>query len=137
MKPIEKKSFEKYIEECISKFQYCDFCPPVDNHDLASRFAEILYKENSYWDEFKPEDKCPRWVFIQFKTFANSSRLILGMNFANNKITFTLTETVASCALKDQKNHTEINLFDIWLDHNNLFQKFLSVATNGITRSNS
>ncbi|MEO8400749.1 MAG: hypothetical protein ABI597_02995 [Gammaproteobacteria bacterium] len=104
MNLTENKSFEKYIEECISKFNYGDFSPPVDNHDLASRFAEILYKENAYWDEFKPEDKWPRWVFIQFRSFTKSSRQILGMNFTNNKITFTLTETLANHALSDQNN---------------------------------
>jgi hypothetical protein len=88
MNLITNKSLEKYIEECMSQFDYSDFSPPIDNHKLASKFAEILYKENAYWEECKPEDKWPRWVFIQFKSFTNSSRQILGLNFANNKITF-------------------------------------------------
>ena len=113
MNLTENKSLEKYIEECISKFDYSDFSPPVDNHNLASKFAEILYRENVYWEKFKSEDKWPRWVFIQFKSFTNSSRLILGLNFANNKITFTLTETLANHALTEQKNQTEINLVEV------------------------
>ncbi len=110
--------------------------PPIDNHSLTSKFAEILYKENAYWEEYKLEDKWPKWIFIQFKSFTNSSRQILGLNFTNNKITFTLTDTIDNHALTKQSNRSEISLFDVWLDHSKLFQKFLAIAIDSIIKSN-
>lgn len=137
MTDIINKSLEKYVEECISQFVYSDFSPPVDNHKLASKFSEILNRENVYWEEYKPEDTWPKWVFIQFKSFTNTSTHILGLNFDKNKITFTLTDRIDNKALTEQKNRTEINLFDIWLDHNKLFQKLFTIVREGISKSNS
>ena len=133
---VTNKSLERYMEECISHFSYSDFSPPVNNHKLVSKFAEIFYKENAYWEECKPEDEWQKWVFIQFKSFTNISRQILGLNFFNNKIAFTLTDRIDNDALREQSNRSEINLFDVWFDHNTLFQKLLAAVKDGIGKSN-
>jgi hypothetical protein len=36
----------------------------------------MLNRENVYWEEYNPEDTWPKWVFIQFKSFTNSSPMI-------------------------------------------------------------
>lgn len=137
METITNKSLERYVEECVSNFNYSDFSPPIAHHELILKFYEILNKENAYWEEFKPEDKWPQWIFIQFKSHTSSPHILLGLNFANNRIAGVLTQSLTHQALIDPNNRAEINLVDIWLDHNKLFQFLYPIIKEGIQQSNS
>jgi hypothetical protein len=133
MNPILNKSIQRYIEECISQFEYNDFSPPIDNGRLLSKFAEILYKENAYWEKYNVENEWQDYLFIQFKSFENYSRKILGLCIVNNEIIFVPMDSFPPI---ETKNKTTIRLLDIWLDHDKLVQKFLAIVKDSVTKSN-
>lgn len=134
---FEIKSLEKYIEQCISEFTYFDFAPPIDHPSLALRFAEIFHKKNAYWEMPILEDKWPRWVFITFKMFSSGRSPILGMCFNRNMIVLTLTSSLSSTELEDEKKQTGLEIFDVWLDHKKLYNALVTLIKSAIGQANT
>jgi hypothetical protein len=138
MNLIEKKikSLDEHINNLVSKFDYPDFTPEIDNHALLKKF-EALFKENNYyWDFYEPKDKWTRWLFIQFKSFESTKQVKLGMNFSNNEIHCVIFEYYSGANFEPKHAESEISIPKIWLNHDYLRKELIQVINKGIEVAN-
>ena len=123
------KSFDEYLRSLISQFELADFQPPVDKSELLKRFNEIVVKDCPYWTRC---DLAPNWQTnwsaIEIRSHRDWDSLFVAFSIRKSVIEFVVTSGFRNSQFENALSEGNVDMTDVWLDHERLF-RFLESCT--------